>query len=253
MLLILLFISLCYSTSLKVPFIRSDFSNKQLIPDKIDSNNIVLIFPGFSGIDSNIDMLTDNIIQSDKDNGLDRLCYICDWSSDTNIFCSGDKGLFAANRVTEQLVQIKCHEKINLHLIGISAGAMAASELCNFLKSFDPKKYNIHLTLLDPFTLFRFNTQYGVHTFGITADFCEQYLNTDDPVPFTNKPLIHAYVHDLTHCRAKKEFLTIKCSNETAHSWPLYYYAKNWKHVTDPRNFIPDHFIYKRGNIKYYL
>ena len=41
-------------------------------------------------------------------------------------------------------------EKINLHLIGISAGAMADYELCNFLKSFDPKKYNIHLTLLDP-------------------------------------------------------------------------------------------------------
>lgn len=249
--LFLLFI-IYNSYSLKHSFIKSDFNHKN-VHKTIKSNNIVLIFPGLNGCDHYIDMLVDNIIQSDIDNNFDRQCFICDWVSNTNIFCSGDKGISTANKITENLVSIFKDKKVHLHLIGISTGAMAASELSYFLKSFDPNRYNIHLTLLDPFTLFRFNTQYGVHTYGLNADFCEQYLNTDDPVPFTNKPLIHAYTHDITLSTYKKEFFNIKQKNETAHSWPLYYYAKNWKHVTDPRNFIPDHFIYKRGEIKYYL
>ncbi len=250
-LLFMLFI-ISQSDSLIKPFVRTDFNTKN-IPDSIKSNNIVLIFPGLNGVDDYIDMLTKNIIQSDIENNLQRECFVCDWASDTNIFCCGDKGLFTANRITEHLVSILKDKKIHLHLIGVSAGAMAANELSYFLKAFDPDKYTIHLTLLDPFTLFRFNTNYGVHTFGIAADYCEQYLNSDDPVPFTNKPCINAYTHDITLSNERTEFLNIKKQNETTHSWPLYYYAKNWKYKTDPRNFIPDHFIYKRGEIKYYL
>ena len=120
-----------------------------------------------------------------------------------------------------------------------------------FLKDFNKDKYKIHLTLLDPFTLFRFNKDYGIYEFGKRADFCEQYLNNNDFVPFTNKPIKNAYINDITLAESKKRFMLHKKGNESGHDWPLYYYANNWFERTDPRKFIADHEVLKRGYTRY--
>lgn len=219
------------------------------LPEKIDTNNLFLVFPGLNGIDKNVNNLVTNVRDSDKQHNLNRLCHICDWSKDVNIFCAGDVALGAANVVTEELINMKGGEKLNLHLVGISAGAMAASELSVFLKDFNKERYNIHLTLLDPLTLFRFNKNYGIHEFGKRANFCEQYLNNNDFVPFTNKAIENAYVNDITFSKSKKDGLVSKDVN--GHDWPLIYYSNNWKDKTDPRNFYAVHEVLKRGDIRY--
>ena len=103
--------------------IFTDTFKKSILPNKIDKNNLFLVFPGLNGADSNIDMLIKNVEKSDLDNKFDRLCHICEWSEDNNIFCAGDKALFAANRVTQEIVEKSKSEKLNLHLVGVSAGS----------------------------------------------------------------------------------------------------------------------------------
>jgi hypothetical protein len=78
-----------------------------------------------------------------------------------------------------------------IHLIGISVGSFAANAAAVECKaSPKDKRPFIQLTLLDPFTqrgIFDFG--YGNRVFGKSADYAQQYLNTDDPVPSTNAPL----------------------------------------------------------------
>ena len=232
-----------------IPASSFSLNTKSLLPEKIDTNNLFLVFPGLNGIDRNINDLVRNVKESDKDKNFNRLCHICDWSKDVNIFCAGDVALGAANMVTQELINIKGNDKLNLHLVGVSAGAIAANELCVFLKDFNKENYNIHLTLLDPFTLFRFNSNYGIYEFGRRANFCEQYLNRNDFVPFTNKAIKNAYVNDITFAKSKKKELVGKDVN--GHDWPLIYYSNNWKDKTDPRNFYAVHEVLKRGDIRF--
>jgi len=52
------------------------------------------------------------------------------------------------------------------------------------------------------------------------ADYAEQYLNTDDPVLSTNKPLQKCATVDVTSLRPPEIF---------GHDWPLVYYTQTLK------------------------
>ena len=77
----------------------------------------------------------------------------------------------------------------------------------------------LKLTLLDPFcSRGLYDSTYGVKQFGQSSDFCEQYLNTDDVVPFTNDPVHAAYCYDVTQCKERLKFTPL--SGDNMHSWP---------------------------------
>lgn len=41
------------------------------------------------------------------------------------------------------------------------------------------------------------------------ADFFEQYLNSDDPVPSTNDPLPNSVTYDVTYAEERKKFVPL--------------------------------------------
>jgi len=112
----------------------------------------------------------------------------------------------------------------NLHVIGISVGAFAADSIVSEVKqllSEENKSDSVYaqLTLLDPFTQRGIiGIKYGADNFGKTADYAQQFLNTDDPVPSTNKPLPYCAVTDVTQLRPTDIF---------GHDWPLIYYSRS--------------------------
>ena len=145
-------------------------------------------------------------------------------------------------RIGRQLAQVNSRRPYNkqfklLHTVGVSVGAFAAdacinefkaeSERLNKLKNLrsdtsDTIKEQVtksKLTLLDPFcSKGIFQSWYGNCNFGKSSDFCEQYLNTDDVVPFTNEPLKYCYCYDVTASDDRKMFIPLPGDN--MHSWP---------------------------------
>jgi hypothetical protein len=137
-----------------------------------------------------------------------------------------------------QQVQLQQQYPQNIHLIGISVGAFAANACCSTLRCslhHDDNDHNqvLHtsspytrLTLLDPFTSRGIGgLGYGNANFGIDADYAEQYLNTDDPVPSTNEPLDLCATWDVTGAVEREEEFVLP-ENETMHCWPLVYFAR---------------------------
>jgi hypothetical protein len=140
-------------------------------------------------------------------------------------------GKLAAKELLEQ-VAVPNNKLTTIHFIGISVGAFAADAAVNEVKkSFETissKGSNgnagiatpfVQLTLLDPFQQRGvLGVGYGDNQFGQTADYAEQYLNTDDPVPSTNEPLRNTVCYDVTNLRPESIF---------GHDWPLVYYARS--------------------------
>lgn len=215
-------------------------------PKNITSSNLFLIFPGLNGIDYNINKLKNNVIFSDNKFNYNRISCICNWNTNANIFSVAQLGNLMGKKYSYQINKLTNNKKLNIHIVGISAGAFAADYCTKYLKQFNKNHY-IHLTLLDPFLLQNINPYYGKNNFGKYADYCEQYLNTDDPVPFTNSEINHAYVIDVTYSKMKKNFLLIKNKDENTHSWPTYYFVNYWNNLTDPRLYHPNHKKNKRG------
>lgn len=166
----------------------------------------------------------------------------------------------------------------SIHVIGISAGSFAADKLLKEYRKKLSKKLNwqyrqmrrkkklpegilersewvqnevlqrtfMRLTLLDPFQsrgLLEFS--YGKKMFGSVADFCEQFLNTDDPVPFTNDILPHCHTYDITSSKRREKFEPLPGDN--MHSWPTAFYSMYWLSEIDPAlnndNFSDSHQI----------
>ena len=153
----------------------------------------------------------------------------------------------------------------DLHVVGVSVGAFAAdtcikefrrlrgmeSQQGNGESKYN-KKVGSRLTFLDPFTSRGiFGSGYGNRFFGNEADFCEQFMNTDDPVPSTNSPLPGAHVYDVTTSRQREGFVPL--SGDSMHSWPVAFYGINWKDKIDPRAknplFKPCHTEKPRGTL----
>jgi hypothetical protein len=135
----------------------------------------------------------------------------------------------------------------SVHCIGVSVGAFAANacatELCSLRKDVHVSQSEsessssspyVRLTLLDPFTSRGvMGSGYGSKNFGLHADYAEQYLNTDDPVPTTNDPLPLCACIDVTGAPERDGFVLPE--NESMHCWPLVYFARYGYEQTAPQ------------------
>ena len=211
-----------------------------------------IIFPGFDGPDIHTKQIEKEVAESDNIHNLVR--YICcfDWRIwRSDVFRTSFNSQEVGKRIGQQLANnssIRC-----LHAVGISVGAFAANECVKeFKKNSKCNKLFTRLTLLDPFTSRGVVGQgYGDKHFGADADFCDMYLNTDDPVPFTNTPLKNAYAIDVTNCEEREHFRPEK--RDSMHSWPVAFFARHWKRDIDPRQgntlYTDSHSVNPRGKV----
>ena len=119
----------------------------------------------------------------------------------------------------------------NIHIIGISVGAFAADAAVNRLRKYLDQRspssssppVRLQLTLLDPFTQRGvLGVNWGTRNFGKNADYAQQFLNTDDPVPSTNEPCDSCAVWDVTRTERRKG----EEGDVFGHDWPLVHYTK---------------------------
>lgn len=211
--------------------------------DPFEETDVVLIFPGAGGADENTSNLAKAIIVSDEKCGIKRHVEVYDWSPwRGNLIRASYDGQNVGKIIGKQLANEYKNVK-SLHLMGVSVGAFAADS-CSFTyqKTLENNKKllrstisettsappYVRLTLLDPFTQRGlFGTKYGYRLFGKAANYCEHYLNTDDPVPSTNDPISMGYVYDITSAESRKSFTPLPRDN--MHSWPVAYYGRQWK------------------------
>lgn len=156
--------------------------------------------------------------------------HIVDWSKySANILQASYNGQQIGKLVARELLHQASTPNNNslktIHFIGISVGAFSADAAVNEVKKHFENSNDgtavpfVQLTLLDPFQQRGiFGVGYGNNVFGKSADYAQQYLNTDDPVPSTNKPLKNTVCYDVTNLRPESVF---------GHDWPLVYYARS--------------------------
>ena len=208
-------------------------------------SDLVLIFPGAGGPDQFTDELETTLTN-----------YLNKKTSDSaplmNLFSRPSKGTvvktldwqeFRGSLLTaaydgeafgEEVGEIIWNDSMeckSIHCIGISVGAFAANACMSTLnkkrtenESTSQNTY-LRLTLLDPFTSRGVGgSSYGDKHFGLEADYAEQYLNTDDPVPSTNEALSLCTTYDVTGAQERNDFELPE--NESMHCWPLVYFAR---------------------------
>ena len=218
----------------------------------------VIIFPGAGGPDENTSNLAQAIIDSDKSFGIKRHVEVYDWSPwKGNLIRASFDGQSVGKIIGKQLAEGHNNLK-SLHVMGVSVGAFAADSCSHeFQNSIKDNLRNsvapyVRLTLLDPFTQRGlFGTKYGLKLFGKSATYCEQFLNTDDPVPSTNEPISMGFVSDITGSASRRVFIPLK--GDSMHSWPVAYYGQNWitKLNEDGSLYHPIHTAEtKRGSVK---
>ncbi|VEU37668.1 unnamed protein product [Pseudo-nitzschia multistriata] len=190
-----------------------------------------IVFHGAGGEDSYTNELMkrlDAAAESSSSGLQNHYNHIVDWSQNSaNILQASYNGQqigrIAARELLEQATAPNNSLK-TIHFIGISVGAFSADAAVNEVKKNFQNSNSIEapfvqLTLLDPFQqLGIFGVSYGNKTFGKSADYAQQYLNTDDSVPSTNKPLQNTVCYDVTNLRPESVF---------GHDWPLVYYARS--------------------------
>ena len=190
-----------------------------------DVETVTIVFHGAGGQDAYTDELMKNL---DAGSSRQQSSYnhIVEWSQySSNILQASYNGQKVGKLTAKELLEQVANPKSKLttiHLIGISVGAFAADAAVNEVKkNFKTNSSTpfVQLTLLDPFQQRGiFGVGYGDNEFGKSADYAEQYLNTDDPVPSTNKPLRNTVCYDVTNLRPESIF---------GHDWPLVYYARS--------------------------
>jgi len=204
-----------------------------------DTKDITIVFHGAGGQDSNTDELLKVLRSGSARNSFVKMV---DWSQDSaDILKASIKGSTIGKSLGNQLKDIlqkqsesssnnidrteTSKEIRNVHIIGISVGAFSANEIVQTLDSnLHPslrKKICLQLTLLDPFQQKAvLGVKYGKNNFGKGADYAQQFLNTDDPVPSTNDSLPYCATTDVTSLRPSEVF---------GHDWPLIYYTNELK------------------------
>ena len=182
----------------------------ELANDPMLYDRAILIFLGSGGFDQNTAALQQEL---EAVQGKTDLMVLVDWSKDSanRLLAS-----FRAQRVGGKLAKLVASKAGSFHVIGISVGAFAADAVVAGIKGSHPE-VPVSLSLLDPFVAIGLDIGYGIRAFGKKADACKQYLNTDDPVPFTNKPLKHCAVWDVTAERPE---------GIPGHDWPLIFFTR---------------------------
>lgn len=238
----ILFSSVLYQGYIRVPQKLLFGSSPVDLPDFFE-DSLFLIFPGFGGVDANIDRIHTEVAKTDKERNISRFVYTYDWAHWRGntlkaAFDSERVGKKVGRDLGRRIAQNKRRPLKSIHIVGVSVGAFAADA---FVKEFK-KALSAHstttttrLTLLDPFTSRGvFGAGYGAKHFGLESDYCEHFLNTDDPVPFTNEPLTRALNFDITASKARKSFTPLPGDN--MHSWPAAYYGMYWKSKINPES-----------------
>lgn len=197
----------------------------------INGESIVILFHGAGGQDSNSNRICLSIENDGRKSRRKEFVINYDWTKWRGNMI---RAAYDAENVGEilgvELARMYSNGNMKLqsiHAVGVSVGAFAANSFVQAYKeehkklkaSSDDECAFCRLTLLDPFTargLFDFS--YGARNFGKLADFCEQYLNSDDPVPSTNRPLPLAHCFDITDSTARKSFTPLP--GDSMHSWP---------------------------------
>jgi len=220
-----LFVSSLIEIYTRIPLKIMYNSTPKLLNLKSKESNIVLIFPGYGGPDKNTNDLLKKIIR--LKNNKNKKCYIkvYDWSKwCCNILRAANDGLTVGKILGEEIVLNNSNNLKEVHLIGISVGSFPA-HMCSKIIKKKTSAY-VRLTLLDPFcSKGIFDQKFGQNNFGKDVDFAEQYLNNDDPVPFTNEALKYCYCNDVTNIKDRLKFKPLP--NDNMHSWPLAFFIKN--------------------------
>lgn len=174
---------------------------------------MTIFFHGSGGFDESTTSLKSALLDIQEDS--EYLIFI-DWTNDSH------NQILAPFR-SKALGQNFCKQVDGhftyVHIIGVSVGAFAANSCVEAIKDRHPET-KVTIDLLDPFVAIGLDFDYGLHHFGARADDCRQYLNTDDPVPFTNKPIRICKVFDVTD---------LKPENIFGHDWPLIYFIDSIK------------------------
>lgn len=202
---------------------KSDFPSELFPPPQSgnwdDVEHATLVFHGSGGQDQ----YTDNLMSKLQTSKNSEYSSMIEWSQfSSNILQASFNAQRIGREAGAQLMQ-KASNLKTIQIIGISVGAFGADAASTEIKSTTTEKKLpfVQLTLLDPFTQRGiFDVGYGNRTFGKSADYVEQYLNTDDPVPSTNAPLDDTVCFDVTNLRPDDVF---------GHDWPLVYYAQSGK------------------------
>jgi len=222
---------------------RETFGNSFNLLEK--SSNLILIFPGAGGPDQFTDELetTLNSYLNEKTSVSTSLMNLFSKTAKETTVKTLDWQEFRGSLLTaaydgeafgEEVGEILWGESMeynSIHCIGISVGAFAANACVSTLSKKRSEKGSrseqtyLRLTLLDPFTSRGVGgSGYGDKYFGLEADYAEQYLNTDDPVPSTNEPLSLCTTYDVTGAQERNDFELPE--NESMHCWPLVYFAR---------------------------
>ena len=200
-------------------FINDDSDNSLLPPLAESQKHATIVFHGSGGQDQ----YTDALMQRLRKNNPSQYSEIVEWSKySTNIFQASYNGEKIGRLAVKQLLADANARNIKtIHVIGISVGSFCADAAVRELKvglGGEQGQPFVQLTLLDPFTQRGiFGVGYGNKVFGKSADFTQQFLNTDDPVPSTNAPLKNAVCYDITNLRPADIF---------GHDWPVAYYGR---------------------------
>ena len=214
--------------------------------ENINNTNIILIFPGAGGIDDLVIELLESI---NNHKNSDTLASIVDWKEYRGSILSAG---YDSEKVGESIADCiisKLPEGVEtVHSIGISVGSFAANAFATSMKN---SSIYTRLTLLDPFCLRGiWGTSYGSSNFGKDIDYTEHYLNTDDPVPSTNDPLLrYCSVIDVTNAKERDDFIVP--DGDTMHSWPVAYYSRYVLKNDHDRDYAMRRFYYgENGYVK---
>lgn len=219
--------------------------------DVLNSKSIAVLFPGYGGVDANTDRIVEEI---NKEGATTAYCY--DWEMFRgNLFRSASCCIDIGTQLGKELASSKNIESV--HFIGISVGSFAANACLDSFsteiekqkksgarkkftpmlqpptaegagKGGDPESPLTRATFLDPFTSKGvFGAGFGTKKFGAAAQYAEQYLNTDDPVPSTNEPCSQCHCFDITECGDRDSFVPLP--NDNMHSWPAAFYGLNYR------------------------
>lgn len=209
---------------------RLDSIQKSILDDSPDlppigTDHAAFVFPGAGGKDQLTEELTERLQE-------EMWATTVDWKEYRGSIATA---AFDGEAVGEAIAKHLLDQKQSLkyvHVIGISVGGFAANSMAKCLfESIDSKPDFVRLTLLDPFcSRGILGVGYGARNFGLSADYSEHYLNTDDPVPTTNDALPNCYCIDVTGASERDSFEPPE--GESMHCWPVAYFARYGYRIT---------------------
>jgi len=197
-------------------------SSSQLpLPDVAPTTtDLLLLFHGTNGSqDSDWLRLADTLNQGASENTAAQVENVI-WSPwSDNQFRASAHAESIAKKLGEDLANKDQLQR--LHLFASSAGSYLLEPLCEAIREARGDGPTIVMTYLDPIGIKgSLDFTYGYRNYGQCADYAEVYLNTDDAVPGTNKPVEQAYTIDITALKEAEGF------SGNGHVWPVVFYSE---------------------------